>query len=85
MSHNDVLHLEAHFSNWKNSRGVGLVETDPFLYYALDQLLKPYNLEDEEIRYGIVDKGNDGGVDALYLFANHKTLGNYPLDARSMT
>jgi AIPR protein len=83
MSQNDILHLEAHFSNWKTGRGAGLVETDPFLYYALEQLLKPYNLEDEEIRYGIVDQGNDGGIDALYLFANHKNLIRDDADLRS--
>lgn len=83
MSHNDVLHLEAHFSNWKDSRGAGLSDVDPFVYYSLEQILKPYNLEDEEIRYGIVDQGNDGGIDALYLFANHKTLIRDDADLKS--
>ena len=51
-----------------------LNDVDPFLYYVLDQILKPFNLSDEEIRYGITDGGNDGGIDAIYLFANRNTL-----------
>lgn len=83
MSHNDVLHLEANFTDWKNNRGAGLTDVDPFLYYGLDQLLKPFNLSDEEIGYGIVDQGNDAGVDAMYLFANRNTLIRDDIDLKS--
>ena len=83
MSQNDVLHLEVNFSDWRGNRGAGLTGIDLFLYYSLDNLLKPFNLSDEEIKYGIIDQGNDGGVDALYLFANHNTLIRDDIDLKA--
>lgn len=74
MSQNDVLHLQANFKDWQTKRGAGLNNVEPFLYYTLDQLLKPYNLSDDDIGYGITDGGNDGGIDAIYLLANRNIL-----------
>jgi hypothetical protein len=74
MSQNDLIHLESHFENWRQSRGKGLRSVDPFLFYATEQLLKPFDLSDEEILYGIVDGGDDGGIDAIYFLANKGEL-----------
>jgi hypothetical protein len=74
MSQNDLIHLESHFENWKQSRGKGLRSVDPFLFYATEQFLKPFDLSDEEILYGIVDGGDDGGIDAIYFLANRGEL-----------
>jgi hypothetical protein len=83
MSQNDVIHLEANFADWQKNRGAGLTGIDPFLYYSLDQLLKPFNLADDEIKYGIIDQGNDGGIDAIYLFANRNTLIRDDIDLKA--
>lgn len=71
MSQNDIVALEANFKNWKEDRAIGLIaEIDPFVYYCVEQFLKPYDVSDEEILYGITDGGNDGGTDAVYFFVN---------------
>src|SRR4051812_5827745 len=74
MSENDLIHLEANFQNWCETRADELNDIDPFLYYCVDNYMKGFNLSDEEITYGIVDGGNDGGVDALYFFVNRSLV-----------
>src|ERR1700738_1290173 len=87
MSANDLLHLEASFKDWLETRGKGLSERlkeiEPFLYYSLDQILKPFNLPDEDTQYGITDHGLDGGIDAIYFLANRNTLVRDDLDLRT--
>jgi hypothetical protein len=80
MSQNEILHLEANFGDWKAKRAPGLKGVEPFLYYTIEQVLKPYNLEDVDIRYGITDHPNDGGIDAIYFIANRNTLVRDDLD-----
>jgi hypothetical protein len=71
MSLNDVLALNANIQNWTEDRAQGLAESiQPFVYYCVEQFLKPYDISDEEILYGITDGGNDGGIDALYFLVN---------------
>jgi hypothetical protein len=43
---------------------------DAFELLSCQQILKEYDLDDEELRSGIVDGGQDGGIDAYYLFVN---------------
>jgi len=74
MSQNDLIHLESNFRNWQESRGVDLADVDPLVYYCVEQFLKPFDLNDEEISYGIVDGGMDGGVDAIYFIVNRDIL-----------
>lgn len=70
MSENDVLALNSNFNNWRNERAVGLKSIDPFVYYCVEQFMKPFGLSDEELLSGIVDGGGDGGVDAIYFLVN---------------
>lgn len=71
MSQNDIVALEANFNNWQEDRAIGLAsEINPFVYYCVEQFLKPYDVSDEEILYGITDGGNDGGIDGIYFFVN---------------
>jgi hypothetical protein len=87
MSANDLIHLEANFKDWLETRGRGwperLKDIEPFLYYTLDQILKPLNLSDEDTQYGITDHGLDGGIDAIYFLANRNTLVRDDLDLRT--
>ena len=52
---NDVIVLNANFETWQK-RTSGL-KVDPWLYYCIEQFVKPYNLSDEEVQYG------DNGID----------------------
>jgi hypothetical protein len=73
MSANDAIVLKAHFEDWKQ-RIADINGFDPWLYYCVEQFVKPYALDDEEIQYGITDGGNDGGADAIYFLANQRQL-----------
>jgi hypothetical protein len=74
MGQNDLIHLESNFKNWSNERAQGLKGVSPFLYYCVEQFLKPFDLSDEEVLYGITDGGMDGGIDAIYILANRGQL-----------
>jgi len=69
MSQNDVIAFEAAFENWRNERAQGL-NVDPYLYFCLEQFLKPFDLSDSELERGITDGPGDGGVDAIYFLVN---------------
>lgn len=45
-------------------------EDDYFEYFAANQVLKKYDLSDDEIEKGQKGSGNDGGCDGIYIFAN---------------
>lgn len=45
-----------------------------FEIFVADQLLKNYDLSDEEIEDGITGKGDDGGIDSMYTFLNGKLV-----------
>jgi hypothetical protein len=74
MAANDAIVLQANFSQWKAERAEGLTGIDLWLYYAVSQFVKAYELNDEEIQYGLTEGGNDGGADGLYFLVNHRIL-----------
>ena len=45
-------------------------ESAYFEYFSASQVLKDYDLSDDEIESGIVGAGNDGGCDGMYIFLN---------------
>lgn len=49
-------------------------ENDYFEFFSAVQVLKNYNLSDNEIENGIVGNGNDGGCDSLFVFLNGELL-----------
>ncbi len=65
MSQNDLIHLNANFKNWQESRGTDLPDVDPFVYYSVEQFLKPFDLNDDEILHGIVDGPNDDKIERV--------------------
>lgn len=46
-------------------------ESSFFEYFACSQVLKNFDLSDDELRDGIIGGGNDGGCDGFYLFLNN--------------
>lgn len=49
-------------------------ESDFFELFAASQILKNYELSDEELEYGHVGSGNDGGCDAIFTFLNNSLV-----------
>lgn len=45
-----------------------------FEYFAASQILKNYDLSDDEISDGIIGGGNDGGCDGMYIFLNNDLI-----------
>ena len=53
-------------STRSDKRALGQV----FEHFAISELLKTYDLADEEITHGITDGADDGGIDGVYIFVN---------------
>lgn len=70
MSDLDVCALEANFQSWKKDRADSLTNADAFERYAIEQVLKDYDLSDEELDSGHLGGSDDGGVDGMYFFIN---------------
>ena len=47
---------------------------EAFEFFALEQLLKDYDLSIDEIKSGIVDGRNDGGIDGFFIMVNGHCL-----------
>lgn len=45
-----------------------------FEYFAALQILKNYDMSDDEISDGIIGGGNDGGCDGMYIFLNNDLI-----------
>lgn len=41
-----------------------------FEYFAIEQIMKDYDLSQEQLDFGWIDGRNDGGIDAYYIFVN---------------
>ena len=71
MSANDLVLIRELVSQRKNDVAIDLSDSEYFDIFASEQALKDRDLSYEEIQDGIVDKGGDGGIDAVYLFINN--------------
>lgn len=74
MGANDLVLLDNLLIQQNQSVAPGLSPNKYFEYFVVDQVLKDYDLSAEEIEAGIVDGGNDGGLDAVYVFINSQLL-----------
>jgi hypothetical protein len=84
MSDNEVRGLAIAYKDWSSLRMPGLADVDPFEFFCADQFLKPYSMSDAEIISGLVDKSQDGGIDAFYFFLNGVLVNdNTPVDPRA--
>src|SRR4051794_21269472 len=70
MSEHDIRALDANFDAWKHERAPDLTEDKAFEIYVTNQILKDYDLSDEDIDFGAFGAGDDGGIDAVHLFIN---------------
>jgi AIPR protein len=67
---NDQIILENVLAQAKQNRAPNLTSSEYFGIYVAEQVLKDFDLSDEEVSSGIVDGGGDGGIDAIYTFVN---------------
>lgn len=74
MSSDEVVLLDSLLDSWKNTAPEGLSQNEVFELFCLDQILKDYELDTEELLKGRVGGGNDGGIDGLVTFFNGEVL-----------
>lgn len=55
-------------------------ESTYFEFFAATQILKNYDLSNDEILSGIIGGGNDGGCDGMYVFLNNDLLTQDQID-----
>ena len=70
MANNDQILLNQIVEEQRQVRSPAASRTEFFETYVSEQVLKDYDLSDEEIEYGIVGNGGDGGIDGIFTFAN---------------
>ena len=73
LTNNQILLKECVAQEFSESVGY-LDEASFFEFFAASQILKDYDLSDEEIENGIVGDGNDGGCDGIYIFLNKNLI-----------
>ena len=74
MGEQDKRALETNFQNWKAARAASLPDSDAFELYVIGEVLKNHDLSDDEITYGNVGGGDDGGTDGIYFFINRNLM-----------
>jgi hypothetical protein len=70
MANNDQIILDQIVEEQRTSRFPSANKSEFFEIYVAEQVLKDFDLSDEEIESGLVGNGGDGGIDAIYTFAN---------------
>ena len=55
-----------------------LPEDDQFELFAFERLLKDYDLSSEELQFGKVGGGSDGGIDGFFTFVNGELINEVP-------
>ncbi|WP_051711290.1 AIPR family protein [Andreprevotia chitinilytica] len=70
MANNDQVILDQIIENERLARMPTATKPDFFEQYVAEQVLKNYDLSDDEVEYGLTGGSHDGGIDGLYTFAN---------------
>ncbi len=74
MSEHEVRLLEAKYAVWKSEQGAGLSASKAFERFVVEQVLRDFDLDSDEVVAGDLGGGDDGGVDAVYLFMSGKLI-----------
>lgn len=74
MAKNDVLLLDGIIDERIDNNIPSKRRDEVFEFLAFEQLLKGYDLTEEEISHGSIDGRNDGGIDGFYIFVNGHLL-----------
>jgi hypothetical protein len=70
MANNDQIILDQTLEQQRTTRFPTMSKSDFFETFVAEQILKDFDLSDEEIESGLVGSGGDGGTDGIYIFAN---------------
>jgi hypothetical protein len=74
MPPNELIALDAKLKQMHEERAVDLPEDEFFEIFAAEQILKDFDLTDEEIESGQVGGENDGGLDSVYFLVNRQLV-----------
>ena len=77
---NQIILLDALLKEKKFEVASKMSDADFFEYFAVENILKDKELSYEEIEQGITDGGDDGGIDAMYIFLNGELINEAPDD-----
>lgn len=70
MTTNDQIILDEVLNQRRNDIDPDAAESSFFEFFTAEQVLKDYDLSNDEIESGLVGAGSDGGIDGIYLFVN---------------
>ncbi len=70
MAKNDIILIDGILDNYHWSENEG----ENFEFFSLEQILKDYDISEDEINTGIVDGRNDGGIDGIYYLVNNRLI-----------
>ena len=73
LSNNQILIRECIKQEFEDSSGYSDLDSF-FEHFAISELLKNYNVSDDEVDTGNTGGGNDGGCDGIYLFLNDELV-----------
>ena len=82
LTNNQILLRECIKQEFDDSTGYADISTF-FEHFAISELLKNYNVSDDEIDNGNVGGGNDGGCDGIYLFLNDELVSQDQIESLS--
>lgn len=82
LTNNQILLRECIKQEFDDSTGYADISTF-FEHFAISELLKDYNISDDEIDNGNVGGGNDGGCDGIYLFLNDELVSQDQIESLS--
>ncbi|MEH2513532.1 hypothetical protein V1291_004886 [Nitrobacteraceae bacterium AZCC 1564] len=70
MAKNDSILIDGIISQRAADRKPSDDKGEVFEYFSFEQILKEYDLSDEELEAGSVDGRHDGGIDGFFIFVN---------------
>lgn len=70
MPNNDQIILDQVLEQQRTQRAPSASKSEFLEMFVAEQVLKDFDLSDEEIGSGLVAGGGDGGIDGIYIFAN---------------
>ena len=70
----DVIVLDSIISQKKSDMAADLSDSDFFELFTIDQVLKNYDLTPDDLDFGKVGGGGDGGIDGFFTFVNKELL-----------
>lgn len=70
MNSNDQIILDQVLEQQREARAPAMSKSDFLELFVAEQVLKDYDMSDDELESGIVGSSGDGGIDGIYVFAN---------------